>query len=258
MEGEIIREEKIYKGDDASIFRCRFSESSRKIAVKRGARRNRQVQNEIDCLRLISHPYIINVLCYSYDPRPLLVVPFALGGALVDIMHNFNDEGLVRKTMFRLLEALKHIHNIGIVHNDVKPDNILILDADYTGDNTVLSDFGLARRLDEYGLCYAPNDVGTWCYLAPERLANIPYTAKADIWAAGVTMFAALFNDMPFSWESFLDDVGNGLPMLHEEIMDTVSEEAADLLRHMLAVNPNRRPSAEEALRHPWFADMDE
>ena len=134
-------------------------------------------------------------------------------------------------------------------------NNILISDAEYRGDNVILSDFGLACDVDESGL--AREYFGTFEYAPPEKLCGIPYGCSADMWSLGVTMFTCLLQRMPYSnQDTALREIIAGLPLLETDIMDSLSEEARNLLRQMLQKDPQARISDSDALNHPWFSDI--
>lgn len=87
------------------------------------------------------------------------------------------------------------MHNEGVVHRDIKPDNLVLCAA--KGSLIKLADFGLSAEC-ERGACIQ-GDCGSEFYVAPEMLLQKPYNHKIDMWSAGVTMFILLFNKMPFS-----------------------------------------------------------
>ena len=158
---------------------------------------------------------------------------------------------------YRVLRSLHEMHSRGWVHRNVKPENILL-----TGDGEIpeayLSDFGFAKQLDDEG--FLSGAVGSLPYVAPELLENRPYNEKVDMWAFGVTLFAMLTQQMPFppphdDRERFVHAV------LHQHWDSKVleergmSNEARDLLEHLLCADPTQRLSAREAMVHPFFRE---
>jgi serine/threonine protein kinase len=161
-----------------------------------------------------------------------------------------------RKVIYQVLQALSYLHRQRIWHRDVKPENILIMDG---FDNVVLSDFGYAKQVETK---FMDNEFcGSTFYGAPELFEGKPYTEKVDIWALGITMYAALSGTFPFSVskrEEMRTLIVSGLPgcLNNWEIAETASDLAKDLISRMLVKDVDERLSADEALQHPWFDCM--
>ena len=249
-------QEELYSGLDATITRGYENESGTKVVIKQTTVTGVQVEREISMLQRLQCPGIIRALSFDSN-KGIVVLEYAEGGDLLTrIMNSYISEDIVKKTIYQILKALVYIHGMGIIHNDIKPDNILISDFEYRGDNVVLSDFGLACEVDESGL--ARECRGTFEYAPPEKLRGIPYGPAADIWSLGVTMFACLLQQMPYvDQDRAVREIIDGLPLLQTNIMDSLSEDARDLLRQMLQKDPEARISASDALSHPWFSDIE-
>lgn len=155
-----------------------------------------------------------------------------------------------------MLEAVAFCHANNIIHRDLKPENLLL---DSSHNNTVkLIDFGTAvvmkpgKKLTEvYGTAY---------YISPDVL-NKSYNEKSDIWSIGVIMHVLLSGRPPFEGvcdEEIIKKVRVGTFDLNIEEMASVSKEAKDLIKKMLAYDSEDRISAEEALNHPWIKKADE
>ena len=148
--------------------------------------------------------------------------------------------------------ALNHIHFHDIVHRDIKPDNVMISD-----DLTVkILDFGLAN------VCHEREDlttvIGTPYYVAPEVLRG-HYSEECDMWSVGVVLFILLSSRLPFMGdtpEDLLTKVAKGEYEMDPTVWDPVSEDAKDLVRNLLQVNPEERLTAADALKHSWFAEI--
>lgn len=248
-------EEVIYTGVDSQLTRAYDRETGCHVIIKQAIRPASQVFTEIESLRAISHQYAIRPIWYDKS-EGTLVLPFAHGGDLCRLVDRERQikEDAIRQTIYCILQCLEYIHSHGIVHNDIKPENILVCDPDYTGDNVILSDFGLADECDKYGLCYSSG--GTLEYSSPEKIDGYGYDTKADIWSLGVTMFSCLFGLWPFRPEhSTEDEIHAGLPVLETSVMDRLSCDARDILLKMLEFDANKRISASQALKNPWFAE---
>lgn len=250
-----MTEELMYVGTDSQLARAYDSETGCKVVIKQAICRESQVFTEIGFLRTISHQHVIKPICYDMY-EGILVLPLAHGGDLFSVTakHGRINEDAMRKTVYQILQSLKHIHSLRIIHNDVKLDNILVRDANYTGDNVILSDFGFAEECDENGLCHSLK--GTLEYSSPEKIRGLCYNGKADIWALGVTTLTCLLGIWPFnSEETTVKEILDGLPILETSVMDELSGDARGILLKMLQENASKRISASQALKDPWFTE---
>lgn len=152
----------------------------------------------------------------------------------------------------QLLTGIEYIHSQCIVHRDLKPENLL-LDSYY---NLKLADFGLGNSYLQDELLNTA--CGSPCYAAPEMIAGKKYNGlMADIWSSGVVLFTMICGYLPFEDQD--------TPVLYQKILDGVyeepdhlSEEAKDLLRKVLNVDPNKRLGIEEIKAHKWMKTKDE
>ncbi|KAK9266502.1 hypothetical protein L1049_012557 [Liquidambar formosana] len=138
---------------------------------------------------------------------------------------------------------------MGVVHRDVKPENILLT----TAGQMKVADFGLAVRVAN-GQRLA-RVVGSPAYIAPEVLAG-DYSEKVDIWSAGVLLHALLVGVLPFpgdSWKAVFEAVKKVNLDFNSGIWESVSHHARDLISQMLTRDISARLTAEEVLRHPWI-----
>ncbi|XVE89986.1 hypothetical protein DITRI_Ditri20bG0040700 [Diplodiscus trichospermus] len=152
--------------------------------------------------------------------------------------------------MQQLMLGLAHCHRFGIVHRDIKPDNIFF---DFRG-NLKIGDFGSAAWLGELGT--VDGLVGTPYYVAPEVVMGRAYNEKVDVWSAGVVLYVMLAGVPPFygeTAEEIFEAVLRGNLRFPTRIFRSVSAEAKDLLRKMICRDVSKRWSAEQVLRHPWI-----
>ncbi|XP_019236210.1 PREDICTED: LOW QUALITY PROTEIN: serine/threonine-protein kinase greatwall-like [Nicotiana attenuata] len=186
-----------------------------------------------------------------------LLLEYASGGSLADRLHNYNSgKGLsefeVRKHTRNVVLGLVHIHSRGVIHCDIKPDNILLAGSDETAK---IADFGLSMTLEQsraqkHGLR------GTERYLAPESVVDEEYGPEVDIWALGCIVYE-LMTGTPL-WESDEDSqdsnvlyrIGFEEPMFHNA---KLSKEAQDFLKRCLVKNPRSRWTADMLLNQPFL-----
>lgn len=159
----------------------------------------------------------------------------------------------------QVVAALKHCHERGVAHRDIKPDNILLLSAD--NDTEIrLADFGFAVKfdIDEAEDENFKTALGTPNYVAPEILQGGHYNYRCDIWSLGVMTFVLLSGFLPFSGNNSLDQMRRVLrgvfDFLPSDSWENVSPQAKDFVSRLLKRNPDDRPEYEEIENHPWLS----
>jgi len=157
--------------------------------------------------------------------------------------------------MKQLCDALAYMHEKGVVHRDLKPENIL-LESKAPDAPIKVADFGLARMVSTNDMMKTA--CGTPGYVAPEVLQNKGYSSGAvDVWSSGVILYILLCGFPPFYEEelpALFDQILKGRYDFPSPWWDNVSEDAKDLVRKMLTVDPKKRISAADVLKHKWVA----
>jgi len=224
---------------------------------------NQHIKTECSILQGLHHPCIVR-LYDVYDTPDFLYIILELveGGELFDriVAHGQFDE-MTTKFVFRQMAiGVKYLHERSITHRDLKPENILLTSPDTNETLIKITDFGLSRFINETSLmktfCGTPN------YLAPEILATRgegSYTNKVDVWSLGVILYICLVGYPPFSESPdsppLTEQILKGLYTFPEAFWSDVSEQAKDLVRQMMCVDPNKRLTITGVLEHPWLAN---
>ncbi|KAK7880275.1 hypothetical protein WMY93_030642 [Mugilogobius chulae] len=214
------------------------------------------LENEINVLRRIKHDNVIGLEDF-YESRThyYLVMQLVSGGELFD---RIVDKGVYTEkdassVVKQVLQAVCYLHQNSIVHRDLKPENLLYFNTEENA-KIMVSDFGLSKTL-EHGVMSTA--CGTPGYVAPEVLAQKPYSKAVDCWSIGVITYILLCGYPPFFEDSetrLFSKIMRAEYSFHSPFWDDISESAKDFIRNMMEKNPVKRFNTEEALRHPWIA----
>ena len=227
------------------------------------------LEREADLMKALNHPNLVRlyeVIRSDSSGKLLMVMEYCHAGPLVDDKGRFSHcqddipEIIVHHFFKQMTSAIQYLHSEGIVHGDIKPENMLL-----SGDGTVkIADFGQSLKI--MGACgkgkkssMLTRTLGTPAYLAPEICAGEEYDGfAADVWALGVTLYSFMFGRLPFEGTTVVD------------LYDTIAEqevrfpegrglsiELQDLFLRLLHKNPKYRITADELVAHPWVATAD-
>ena len=200
--------------------------------------------------KLRSHKNIIKYFEHFENEKHFFIVMENIcGGNLLNAINKMSkfSESMAKNIFKQLIETIKYLHSIGIVHRDIKPDNIL-LDLDST---IKLCDFGVSKEVKEGQLL--TDSCGTPAFVAPEILKDSPYNPyMTDIWSSGVVLYAMITGFFPFRGVNETELHKNILSGAFPKLKD-VSNELKDLLNKILEVNPNKRITIDNILKHPWI-----
>nr|XP_045607773.1 calcium/calmodulin-dependent protein kinase type II delta chain-like isoform X1 [Procambarus clarkii] len=272
--------EELGKGAFSVVRRCVQKTTGLEFAAKiintkkLSARDFQKLEREARICRKLQHPNIAaehsehsvtRLLVRLHDSIQeesfhYLVFDLVTGGELFEdiVAREFYSEADASHCIQQILESVNHCHHNNIVHRDLKPENLLLA-SKAKGAAVKLADFGLAIEVQGDQQAWF-GFAGTPGYLSPEVLKKEPYGKPVDIWACGVILYILLVGYPPF-WDEdqhrLYAQIKAGAYDYPSPEWDTVTPEAKNLINSMLTVNPAKRITAAEALKHPWICQRE-
>ncbi|XP_030057584.1 calcium/calmodulin-dependent protein kinase type II subunit beta isoform X10 [Microcaecilia unicolor] len=254
--------EEIGKGAFSVVRRCvklcTGHEYAAKIinTKKLSARDHQKLEREARICRLLKHSNIVRLHdSISEEGFHYLIFDLVTGGELFEdiVAREYYSEADASHCVHQILESVTFIHQCDIVHRDLKPENLLLA-SKCKGAAVKLADFGLAIEVQGEQQAWF-GFAGTPGYLSPEVLRKEAYGKPVDIWACGVILYILLVGYPPF-WDEdqhkLYQQIKAGAYDFPSPEWDTVTPEAKNLINQMLTINPAKRITAHEALKHPW------
>ncbi|XP_043672785.1 calcium/calmodulin-dependent protein kinase type II alpha chain isoform X6 [Vespula pensylvanica] len=259
--------EELGKGAFSVVRRCVQKSSGLEFAAKiintkkLSARDFQKLEREARICRKLQHPNIVRLHdSIQEENYHYLVFDLVTGGELFEdiVAREFYSEADASHCIQQILESVHHCHHNGVVHRDLKPENLLLA-SKAKGAAVKLADFGLAIEVSGESQAWY-GFAGTPGYLSPEVLKKEPYGKPVDIWACGVILYILLVGYPPF-WDDdqhrLYAQIKAGSYDYPSPEWDTVTPEAKNLINQMLTVNPSKRITANEALKHPWICQRE-
>ncbi|KAI1210242.1 uncharacterized protein F4807DRAFT_73803 [Annulohypoxylon truncatum] len=221
------------------------------------------LDQEIDTMQNLDHVNIVQYLgCERKETSISIFLEYISGGSIGSCLrkHGKFEEPVVSSLTRQTLSGLAYLHREGILHRDLKADNIL-LDVDGT---CKISDFGISKKTDNiYGNDKTNSMQGSVFWMAPEviRSQGEGYSAKVDIWSLGCVVLEMFAGRRPWSKEEAVGaiyKIANGeTPPITDDVRDTISPYALGFMLDCFTVDPRDRPTAERLLRAHEFCELD-
>ncbi|XP_055389182.1 serine/threonine-protein kinase par-1 isoform X3 [Condylostylus longicornis] len=249
-------ERTIGKGNFAVVKLAKHRITKNEVAIKiidksqLDASNLQKVYREVDIMKRLDHPHIIKLYQVMETKNMIYIVSeYASQGEIFDYIAKCGrmSERAARFKFWQILSAVEYCHNRGIVHRDLKAENLL-LDSNM---NIKIADFGFSNMYKRGEL------LATWCgsppYAAPEVFEGKKYTGpEIDIWSLGVVLYVLVCGALPFD--------GSTLQSLRDRVLSGrfripffMSSDCENLIRKMLVLDPTRRYTIEQIKRHRWM-----
>ncbi|OZJ05633.1 hypothetical protein BZG36_01520 [Bifiguratus adelaidae] len=251
---------KIGQGASGGVFTSHQIRTNSLVAIKQmnleQQAKKDLIINEILVMKESKHKNIVNYIdSYLWHGDLWVVMEYMEGGSLTDVVTaNIMTEGQIAAVCRETLEGLVHLHSKGVIHRDIKSDNVLL---SLTGE-IKLTDFGYCAQLNETN-GKRTTMVGTPYWMAPEVVTRREYGPRIDIWSLGIMAIEMIEGEPPYLNENPLRALyliaTNGTPALQNP--DALSPVFRDFLVQCLEVDAERRPGAKEMLRHPFLKKSD-
>ena len=214
-----------------------------------------EVFQEVNILRDLDHPNILKIYEAIETSRSYYIVLENIsGGTLVEKFGKFKIEGIISRYIYEMFSGLNYLHKQGIVHCNLSAEYIVLSDESEEAIIKIIG-FTNAQRLDEKKEIDSRNlKIG---FASPEVIKG-NFSERSDVWSAGVVLYTLLTDRSPFpkgSRSLLVDAIQFGIIDFDNSSFLSLSSEAQGLIKMILKVDPEDRPTCEEILQHQWFCE---
>ena len=219
-----------------------------------------EIMDEINILKNLDHPDIVRIMeFYNTEQSYFIISEYCPGGELYFKVNQKFSETQIAVMFRQILSGLAYLHSNNIIHRDLKLENILIKEIEKSRETNEdlfilkIIDFGTAKIFDKNKK--ERTIVGSSYYIAPEVI-NKKYNQECDMWSAGVILYMFIVGHAPFDGKTnreIMERIKKGNYLKNEERWINSSKEVKDLIQKLLVLEPEKRLTAIEALKHPWF-----
>lgn len=260
------RGKKLGVGAYAVVYQCTNKRTGEKAAVKVVDRarltetREAALKQEVALMKKLDHPHVVKLIeFYEEEKNFFVVIELCEGGELFEriVEKTIYTEKEARELCRILFSALAYCHAENIVHRDIKPQNLLMVSPS-CDSRCKIADFGFAAVVPDGSKLSAK--CGSPYFIAPEILMGKPYGPQPDVWSAGVILYILLGGTYPFAHENrdvLFDLIKSGTYNFDLDTFRDVSDDAKDLIKKLLVVDPAKRLTAEQVLKHHWITESD-
>uniref|UniRef100_A0A158P8F5 Protein kinase C n=1 Tax=Angiostrongylus cantonensis TaxID=6313 RepID=A0A158P8F5_ANGCA len=261
---QVLSEKVLGSGQFGTVYSAIQRHTGVEVAVKviskeRFSKKGNGVESmraEVAILQRVCHSGIVRLefMCETKDK--IFVVMEKMNGDMLELILSQAagrlDERATRFLLVQILSALKYLHNQGIAHCDLKPENVLLSEMNTNFPQTKICDFGYARFIGESQ--FRKTIVGTPAYLPPEVLLRQGYNKSLDMWSVGVIIYVTLSGTFPFNeGDEIADQIQNAAFMFPAEPWAEVSPAAINLIQQLLRVKIDERLTIDQCLAHEWL-----
>mmetsp|Transcript_16474 Transcript_16474/g.24815 ORF Transcript_16474/g.24815 Transcript_16474/m.24815 type:complete len:681 (-) Transcript_16474:109-2151(-) len=259
--------EKVGEGRFANVYRCKHKKTGMSYAVKVIDKTTiddadkEGLRAEIAILRLCSHPFIVSMKkVYETKKHINIVMEWMEHGDLFKeiVRKRVFSEDVGRHIIQQLCSAIRYCHIRGIVHKDIKPENILVELLDDPYIRIYVTDFGLSQFAKP---SEAMKDAaGSLAYMAPEMIDKDTFDKSVDIWGIGVIAYVLLSGTMPFFDKDeikLMDKIVKDPVEFKSKRWTKISGEAKDFIMKTLHKDPKKRLTIEQAMTHKWLQQVE-
>ena len=253
----------IYSSPNSVIYSSIDPQTSQKLILKlinKNRIPSKQYDTETKISMTISHPYLLRALkFFDISDFRVLLFPRVMHGDLQSWIRSgkVNSIEIAAKIMFRLVCAVSYLHSQKILHGDIKSQNVLMLSTSTDDPHPSLIDYGFSTFLNHDEYCHCT--LATVNHAAPELLAFQPHSFPSDIWSLGITFYNIIRGRTPYpNVESALLQslILTKQISFYGGLFQMSPPSLATMIKKMLSIDPENRPTASELLNDPFFLDI--